>query len=78
MIRGGEYWRFTTLSLRRLFENSFAPADITVGARGNVLTTVAFLHGLTSSELTVPELAAHDPDYEMLITLRAVKSGGPA
>jgi hypothetical protein len=78
MVRGGEYWRFTTLSLRRLFEKSFAPADITVGAEGNVLSAVAFLHGLASRELTVPELEVHDPDYEVLITLRAVKSGGPA
>jgi SAM-dependent methyltransferase len=78
MTHGGEYWRFTTLSLRRLFEQSFPPQAVTVGAQGNVLTAVAFLHGLGSGELTAPELEAHDPDYEVLITLRAVKPGGPS
>jgi hypothetical protein len=34
---------------------------------------MAFLHGLLVTELRQEELDYHDPDYEMLITVRAVK-----
>jgi SAM-dependent methyltransferase len=73
MDRWGEYWRFTTLSMRRLFEVVFSPASVSVEAYGNVLTAVAFLHGLAAEELRPDELDYHDTDYELLITARAVK-----
>jgi hypothetical protein len=41
----GDYWRFTTLSARRLFEEVFDPANVTVDSYGNVLTASAFLYG---------------------------------
>jgi SAM-dependent methyltransferase len=71
----GEYycWAFTQLSARRLFEETFPAASIGVEAHGNVLAVIAFLHGLAAEELRREELAYHDPDYEVLITLRAVK-----
>ena len=73
MDRWGEYWRFTTLSARRLFEEAFAPASVSVEAHGNVLAAGAFLHGLAAEELRPEELDHHDPDYQLLITVRAVK-----
>jgi SAM-dependent methyltransferase len=73
MDRWGEYWRFTTLSIRRLFEVAFPPASLTVESHGNVLTSVAFLHGLASEELRSDELDYRDADYELLITVRAIK-----
>ncbi len=74
MDRWGDYWRFTTLSARRLFEEVFPAANVTVTAYGNVLTAVAFLHGLASQELRQEELDYCDPDYEVSITVRAVKN----
>jgi SAM-dependent methyltransferase len=68
----GEYWRFTTLSASKLFNEAFA-GGVTVHAYGNVLTAVAFLHGLVSEELYQEELEYYDPDYEVLIGVRAVK-----
>ena len=38
-----------------------------------VLSTIAFLHGLAIEELSKEELDHNDPDYELLITVRAVK-----
>ncbi|MDT7947006.1 MAG: methyltransferase domain-containing protein [Thermoflexus sp.] len=73
MDRWGDYWRFTTLSARRLFEEVFPPGNVTVRAYGNVLAAVAFLHGLSAEELRREELDYHDPDYELIITVRAVK-----
>ena len=51
MDRWGEYWRFTTLSASRLFEEIFPPSNVTVQGYGNVLVAVAFLHGLAATEL---------------------------
>jgi SAM-dependent methyltransferase len=72
MDRWGDYWRFTTLSAQRLFEDA-GPMDVTVKAYGNVLAAVAFLHGLAAEELREDELNWPDPDYELLIAVRAVK-----
>jgi SAM-dependent methyltransferase len=74
----GDYWRFTTLSARRLFEEAFSPADVTVEAYGNVLSAIAFLHGLAAEELKPAELALRDPNFEVLIAVRAKKAEQPA
>jgi len=66
-------WAFTQLSARRLFEEAFPAANIRVEAHGNVLAAIAFLHGLAVEELRQEELDYHDPDYEVLITLKALK-----
>lgn len=75
MDEWGEHWRFTTLSAGRLFEEAFPPANITVKAYGNVLAAISFLHGLAVEELDTKDLDYFDPDYEVLITVRAVKPG---
>jgi hypothetical protein len=76
MDRWGDYWRFTSLSARRLFECAFPGAEIQVEAHGNVLAATAFLQGISSRELRPHELDFRDPDYEVLITVRAVKPAG--
>jgi SAM-dependent methyltransferase len=73
MDRGGDYWRFTTKSIRRLFEECFPPEQVHVESRGNVLAAMGFLHGLTVEELRPDELEHQDPDYEVSIGLRAAK-----
>ena len=73
MEKSGDYWRFTTLSMRRLFEEIFAKDHVEVEAYGNVLAAVAFLHGLAVEDLRREDLDYHDPDYQVTITLRAVK-----
>lgn len=73
MDRWGQYWCFTTKSARRLFETCFPPAGVTVQAMGNVLAATAFLQGIAAEELTDAELEAHDPDFETVIGIRAVR-----
>ena len=73
MDRWGEYWRFTILSARRLFAEAFPTENVTVEAHGNVLSASAFLYGLCAEELRPDELNHQDPDYEVLITVRAQK-----
>jgi SAM-dependent methyltransferase len=73
MERWGHYWSFTTLSARLLFEEAFPGANVRVDSFGNVLAATAFLHGLAAEELRPTELDYRDPDYEFLITIKAVK-----
>lgn len=73
MGRWGDYWRFTSLSVRRLFEESFPADRVTVQSYGNVLSATAFLYGLAADELTASELDTCDSDFEVTIGVRAVK-----
>ena len=73
MDHWGYYWSFTTQSMHRLLETAFPPACVRVQAHGNVLASVAFLHGLAYEELRKKELDYFDPDYELLITARVEK-----
>jgi len=69
----GEYWRFTSLSARLLFEEAFSAGNVTVSAYGNVLAAISFLEGLACEDLRKHELDACDRSYEVLIAIRAVK-----
>ena len=70
---GEEFWRFTSLGLRRMFEKVFPADQLEVQAYGNVLTAIAALHGLAVEDLTRKSLDVVDHDFEVLISLRAVK-----
>ena len=47
--------------------------SVEVTSFGNVLSAVAFLHGLATSELTERELDQRSPAYELVVAVRAVK-----
>lgn len=67
------YWAFTSLSARRLLEEAFSSLNVEVETYGNVLAASGFLYGLAVEDLRPEELDYHDPDYQILITVRAVK-----
>lgn len=69
----GEYWRFTSLSARDLFEEVFPKNNVLVYSYGNVLAAISFLEGLAVEDLRKKELDAVDPNYELLIAVRAIK-----
>jgi len=69
----GEYWRFTSLSARLLFEEAFPAGNVTVHPYGNVLAAISFLEGLACEDLERSELDARDRSYEILIAVRAAK-----
>jgi len=71
--RWGDYWRFTSLSATKLFEEFFPSNNITIKSHGNVLSAISFLEGLASRELKKSELDLIDTNYEVIISVRAVK-----
>ena len=74
MTGGAEdYWRFTKPSAEKLFGDVFGAENVIVQSFGNVLVATALLHGLVLEELTLDELAHNDPDYPVVVTVRAAK-----
>ena len=67
------YWSFTTQSAQRMFSDVFGDGNVSVNAYGNVLTATSFLYGMAAQELDAKALDWHDPNYQLLITVRAVK-----
>jgi len=56
-----------------MMEDIFGRVNVEMKTWGNVLAAISFLHGLTSRELTEKELDYSDRDYEIIISVRAVK-----
>jgi SAM-dependent methyltransferase len=72
--RYGEYWRFTTDSLKKLFEPVFA-GGLEIESFGNVMAATALLQGVALEDL--PDLSlldVQDPDYQVLLTIQARKA----
>jgi SAM-dependent methyltransferase len=77
MQQTGDYWRFTGAAVRRMFGDEFGADAVEVQVLGNVLAAVAFLHGIAAQELDEAALLEPDPQYQMLVTVRAVRAGSP-
>jgi SAM-dependent methyltransferase len=73
MDRWGHYWSFTTRSVENLFTAVFPHDHLQIESHGNVLAAISFLHGLASQELRPAELDYVDPDYQLIITIRAMR-----
>jgi SAM-dependent methyltransferase len=73
MDRWGDYWRLTSAACSRLFAKRFLPDHIQIHAYGNVLAATAFLQGVAVGDLRRQDLDDADPDYEVLLGVRAVK-----
>lgn len=74
MERWGDYWRFTNLSIQKLFEQVFNKENIEIKTYGNVLAAKLFLDGLAVEDIPDKSiLDVQDPDYQIIIGVRAVK-----
>jgi SAM-dependent methyltransferase len=73
MDRWGDYWRFTTYSATKIFEEIFGGKNITVNSYGNVLSAVSLLEGISAEEITNDELDHKDENYQVVITVLARK-----
>lgn len=74
MERWGDYWRFTTASIAKLFEPVFA-GGVEVESYGNVLAATAFLRGVVVEDLPAPALLdERDDDYQLIIAVVARKA----
>jgi SAM-dependent methyltransferase len=69
----GEWWHFTSMSARRLAEEVFGEGNVEVRTYGNVLAAAGSLFGLGQDDIAPEELAVHDPAFEVVVAIRALK-----
>jgi hypothetical protein len=67
----GDWWRFTSDSARRLFEEEYGAANVECEVHGNLVAACALLYGLAQEELTREELERRQDDYEIIVTVKA-------
>jgi SAM-dependent methyltransferase len=72
----GEYWHFTAQAMRHLFAAQFPTDHLEIVTYGNVLSAAASLYGLAAADLTEQELDYRDPNFEVIIAVRAEKPDG--
>ena len=72
--RDVDRWRFTEASCRDLFGAAFGPDRVEISTGGNVLAAVAFLMGMAAEEFPPEKLALADPNFPVVILVRAVKA----
>jgi SAM-dependent methyltransferase len=73
MERWGDYWRFTTASVKKLFVSRFS-GEVAVKSYGNCFAACALLQGLALEELPNSDvLDYHDEDYQIIISIVAQK-----
>jgi SAM-dependent methyltransferase len=68
-----DLWRFTPRACSLLFAESWAADEVEVTSAGNVLAAAAFLYGIAAEELRARRLAVHDPNYPVVVFVRAVR-----
>jgi SAM-dependent methyltransferase len=66
-------WSFTDASMQRIMQEHFSEDNITIKTYGNVLVASAFLYGMGLPELKKEQLDYHDPHYQVIITVKAIK-----
>ena len=67
------YWSFTEAVLKRMCSEVFPEGSVITETHGNVMVATAFLWGMGQPELKKEELDAHDPHYQVIITVAATK-----
>ncbi len=70
----GDWWRFNERGTRLLFEAEYGAENVTIERHGNVQAAAAFLYGMAAEDLETAELEREDPDYHMIICVRAVRA----
>lgn len=70
-----ERWRFLPRGFERMIMRACPAANVATGAYGNLVATIAFLHGIAAEELRAGEIDVHDALYPLVTWARAEKPG---
>ena len=74
MDRWGDYWRFTDLSIKKLFDEYFGAENVHIETFGNVFAANSMLNGIAVEDIEDINLLDHkDQDYQITIGIRAQK-----
>ncbi|CAN5331787.1 hypothetical protein BH23BAC3_BH23BAC3_32650 [soil metagenome] len=67
------YWSFTDMAMKKLMAETFPGGTTEVHNFGNVMAASAFLYGMGEKELTKEQLDVHDPNMQIIITVKSIK-----
>jgi SAM-dependent methyltransferase len=67
------YWSFTDTALIRAVGEAFPKGNVDVATFGNVYVATAFLYGMGITEVAAEMMDHHDPHFQVIITVKAVK-----
>src|SRR3954453_12725637 len=67
----GDWWRFTSASAKRLFDEEYGAHNVEAEVHGNLVAACALLYGLAQEPLTREELERRQDDYEVIVTIKA-------
>ena len=68
------YWSFTDKAMHRLMTDAFGKGKVDINTFGNVFAASSFLYGMGLPEVPVEKLEYRDPHFQVIITVKAVKS----
>ncbi|MEK7568572.1 MAG: methyltransferase domain-containing protein [Patescibacteria group bacterium] len=69
----GDYWRFTEASAKYLFEKKFSSKQLNISTYGNARSGIYFYAGLAQEDTSSRILGKNDPNFPLIITVKAVK-----
>lgn len=72
-VNESTYWRFTVAGAKYAFGKYFSKDKLEVKSCGNALAGQSFWVGLALEELTEKEIAFNDPQFPVIITVKATK-----
>jgi hypothetical protein len=73
----GDWWRLTSASANRLFEEEYGAENVETEVHGNLVAACALLYGLAQEELTRQDLERRQDDYEVIVTVKAKRAAVP-
>jgi glycosyltransferase involved in cell wall biosynthesis len=66
-------WSFTDTAMKKVMTETFNGSVVEVKTYGNVYVASAFLYGMGLSEFKEDVLKHHDPSYQVIISVKAIK-----
>jgi glycosyltransferase involved in cell wall biosynthesis len=68
-------WSFSATAMRKLMAETFNGSTVDIKSYGNVYVATSFLYGMGLPEIRKEKLDHHDPSYQLIISVKAVKQG---
>jgi len=73
IIIGGEYWKFTRLSMSKIFEKYFDKENIKVDTYGNSKIAMGMMYGLCKEDFRYEDLDYRDEQYPLTVVAKITK-----
>lgn len=70
----GDFWRYTPQAALRMFEDVFGKGNVEISTYGNSYAAACLMKGFATEECDAVLLDKVDPDYPVVITLKAKKA----